>query len=285
MKTIENILENINKIKVDDFGRPSGILLIDKPANISSHDVVNQVRQLLHIKQVGHGGALDVFASGLEIVLVGKATKLSEELLVMNKSYQATVLFGVSTETQDTEGKVQQVVTTKPVLTQEQLENVLKDFDGIQEQYVSPFSSVKINGKKLRKILRDPAYSYKITDNSDGQRILTMTCTNKPENNYTLILPKRKITLSNIQLINFGYLQEVGQFIKDIKIDFPLPYCEFSLECTKGTYIRQLAEDIGTKVNLPSTLIKLKRTSIGPWKTKDAITIKEFENSLISSNV
>ena len=77
-----------------------------------------------------------------------------------------------------------------------------------------------------------------------------------------------------------GYKEPKDLNIKDLKIEFPLPYCEFSLRCTKGTYIRQLAEDIASKLNLPGTLIQLDRTSIGPWTKEQAMTIDELEAKL-----
>jgi len=109
-----------------------------------------------------------------------------------------------------------------------------------------------------------------------------MTCLNKPENNYVLEIPKRKIILENIKLIDFGYKQVNQLNIKDLKIDFPLPYCEFSLKCSKGTYIRQLAEDIGQRHNLPATLIQLDRIAIGSWDKTQAITLEELETKLNS---
>jgi tRNA pseudouridine55 synthase len=84
----------------------------------------------------------------------------------------------------------------------------------------------------------------------------------------------------DIKFIEFGYRNPEDINIKDLKIKFPLPYCVFSLRCSKGTYIRQLAEDFGKKLNQFSTLIELERISIGSWNKEHAITISEFEKIL-----
>lgn len=280
MKTRADFFNKINELEIDDFGRPSGVLLVNKPAGISSHDVVDKVRRILNIRQVGHGGALDVFATGIEIVLVGKATKLSDELLALDKAYEATILFGVSTTTQDIEGEITLQVNTDIDMNKENIKEVLKGFVGEQEQFVSPFSSVKVHGKKLRKVLRDDSYSYKIIDNKDSERIIELTHKSDSKFDYKIQVPKKKIKIFDIKLLDFGVKGEVETLIPGIKLTSTLPFCKVYVKCSKGTYIRQLAEDIGTKFNLPAVLIKLDRVEIGKWTKENTLELKDLDNLL-----
>jgi len=281
MKTRADFFNKINELEIDDFGRPSGVLLVNKPVGISSHDVVDKVRRILNIRQVGHGGALDVFATGIEIVLVGKATKLSDELLALDKAYEATILFGVSTTTQDIEGEITSQVNTDIDINKENIEEVLKGFVGEQEQFVSPFSSVKVNGKKLRKVLRDDSYSYKIVDTKDGERIIDLTHKKDSKFNYKIQIPKKKIKIFDIKLLDFGNKNNEETLIPGIELNKPLPFCEIYVKCSKGTYIRQLAEDIGSKFNIPAVLIKLDRVEIGKWTKENTLELKDLENILL----
>jgi tRNA pseudouridine55 synthase len=99
--------DTINQIHRDDLGKVSGIFLIDKPVGITSHDVVDSVRRIFHTKAVGHAGTLDPFASGLLILLVGKHTKKSDEYMGFDKTYEAEIAIGISTDTHDPEGKIE----------------------------------------------------------------------------------------------------------------------------------------------------------------------------------
>jgi tRNA pseudouridine55 synthase len=281
MKTRADYFNKVNILEVDDFGRPSGVLLIDKPANISSHDVVDRVRRILNIRQVGHGGALDVFATGIEIILVGKATKLSDELLGLDKAYEATILFGVSTTTQDIEGEITNQIQEEIDLKKEKIEDVLSGFKGEQEQFVSPFSSVKVNGKKLRKVLRESTYSYEITNNDLGERYIELTHKIDNKLNYKIQIPKKKITIFNIKALEQGVLNEAETLIPGLKLNFTLPYCKIYVKCSKGTYIRQLAEDIGAKFGLPAVLIKLDRVEIDKWTKENTLSYETLDKTLL----
>lgn len=130
-----------------------GILLIDKPTGMTSHDVVDQVRRKLRMKRIGHAGTLDPMATGLLIILVGKATKLSQYLTSLDKVYSGTMTLGVTTNTQDADGDV---TTTRPVpeLTQAAAYAVLQGFVGDQYQIPPMFSAVKIDGQRLYTLAR-----------------------------------------------------------------------------------------------------------------------------------
>ena len=130
-----------------------GILLIDKARNLTSHDIVDCVRRKLKMKRVGHAGTLDPMATGLLIILVGKATKASQYLVNLDKSYEGTLKLGVSTDTHDSEGRVMDTLPV-PDLSESQLRDVMATFLGDQQQVPPMFSAKKVKGKPLYKLAR-----------------------------------------------------------------------------------------------------------------------------------
>ena len=149
-----------------------GIIIIDKPKNITSRDVVNHVCKRLNTKKIGHTGTLDPIATGVLVLCVGKATKLVELLTCEDKEYVATVKLGILTDTLDTEGKV--IEEKKVFLDKEELTKVLNSFIGEYDQEVPIYSAIKINGKKL--------YEY-------------------ARKNKKVELPKRKVAIKSIKLL------------------------------------------------------------------------------------
>ncbi|MGJ8651901.1 MAG: tRNA pseudouridine(55) synthase TruB [Opitutaceae bacterium] len=132
---------------------PEGILLVDKPQGITSHDVVARMRKVFRIKKVGHAGTLDPMATGLLLIMIGKATKVSQYLMSNAKEYTGTVHLGIETDSQDAEGEV---VAEKPVpeLTKEEVLAEMKTFMGDQYQTPPMYSAKKVNGQKLYKLAR-----------------------------------------------------------------------------------------------------------------------------------
>jgi tRNA pseudouridine55 synthase len=132
---------------------PEGILLVDKPQGITSHDVVAKMRRVFHMKKVGHAGTLDPMATGMLLILIGKATKASQYLMSMDKEYTGTVKLGVITDSQDADGEI---IEERPVpdLTEAQILAEMKAFLGDQYQTPPMFSAKKINGQKLYKLAR-----------------------------------------------------------------------------------------------------------------------------------
>jgi tRNA pseudouridine55 synthase len=132
---------------------PEGVLLVDKPQGITSHDVVSKMRKVFRIKKVGHAGTLDPMATGLLLIMIGKATKISQYLMSNDKEYTGTVHLGIETDSQDAEGEV---VTEKPVpeLTEADVLAEMKTFMGDQYQTPPMFSAKKVNGQKLYKLAR-----------------------------------------------------------------------------------------------------------------------------------
>ena len=210
-----------------------GILVVNKPAGYTSHDIVSKIRKQLNIKKVGHTGTLDPLATGVLPILLGNGTKLSKYLMNHNKKYIATIKLGEKTESGDLEGKVIEQKEV-PSLSKEQVQAVLTNFKGKQKQIPPMYSAIKVNGKKL--------YEY-------------------ARNGEMVVVEPREIEIYNIELI--------GYQLKEIK---------FKVECSKGTYIRSLCEDIAEKLGTVGTMSALQRTQVGEFKIENAINIEDIEN-------
>lgn len=211
----------------------NGIIIINKPKGITSRDVVNEVSKILKMKKIGHTGTLDPLATGVLVLCVGKATKLVEVLTNNDKQYIATVKLGVLTDTLDTDGNV---LKTKEILIDEkELLSVLNSFVGSYNQEVPIYSAVKINGKKL--------YEY-------------------ARNNEKVVLPKRMVKISSIELLSFS------------KEEY-----SFKVTVSKGTYIRSLIKDINDKLGIIGVMSDLVRTRQGRFTIKDSNTLEDIKNN------
>lgn len=265
----------INKTYTDDFGRVSGIFAVDKPVGKTSHDMVYEYRKKLGTKKVGHAGALDPFASGLLIILAGRATKLSDEFLNLDKEYRAEILLGISTDSGDPEGKLTSVATLeeakflRETISEEMVNNALKEFQPSYNQFVPVYSSVKVDGEKLRRLARSFEY-FKIKEFSDNAKVVQFF--QNDELKKEVNLPQKEVKIYEIELLsltskNYEINEEENGIKSCIKIDLPL--LKVRVKCSKGTYIRQLAEDIGVKLRTPAMLVNLKRTSVGDISLKN----------------
>ena len=215
------------------------ILLIDKPAGMTSHDVVDRVRRLTGEKRVGHAGTLDPLATGLLIVLVGReATKRQAEFLHLDKKYECVAGFGVETDTYDREGKVVATAPWEKVmqLTRDDVENVLPQFRGKIQQRVPAFSAVKVKGKKLYEKARKNS-SEIVRDE----------------------LPVRTVEIFSLEIVDFEKNE------KKQKI-----FCTLLIHCGSGTYIRSLVHDLGQILGIGATVSELRRTEIGSFSVKNA---------------
>ena len=131
-----------------------GILLVDKPTGITSHDIVDRLRRKLKMKKIGHAGTLDPLATGLMIMLIGKATKVSQFLISLDKSYEGEFILGVETDSQDADGEIINEKTLSPGMDQNAVKSVMNSFIGDQYQTPPMFSAKKINGVPLYKMAR-----------------------------------------------------------------------------------------------------------------------------------
>ena len=206
----------------------NGLINLNKPVGPSSFQMIAQLRRLTGERKLGHAGTLDPLASGVLPICVGKAVRLSEYLQTDHKVYEAEVTFGVRTTTDDAEG---QVIARQPVtLTREEVESVLREFVGEQEQVPPQFAAIKIGGRPLYKSARR------------GQ---------------TIDVPPRHINIERLTLLGWDS-----------------PRAQVEVACTKGTYIRALARDIGERTGCGAYLTALTRTQCGAFGLRDAVSIE-----------
>lgn len=218
-----------------------GFLNIYKPKGLTSHDVVARLRKITKVRQIGHTGTLDPFATGVLPICIGKATRLIE-YLDDDKEYLATVQFGKNTATYDLEGEI--TATFDKKVTEEDVKNTLKAFEGEISQIPPIYSAIKVNGKKL--------YDYA----RQGQDIEI-----KP----------RKVTISKIELKEFGKTSQSAKI---------------TVACSKGTYIRSIAYDLGAKLGCGGYLTALERTQAGKFQVNTTIKLEDLtEVSQIVENL
>lgn len=215
------------------------ILLVDKPAGMSSFGVVARVRRVLSERvgkkvKVGHTGTLDPFATGLLILLTGKGTKRADEFLKLDKEYIAELKLGFFSSTGDIEGEISRVADGGVIdrLSLKEIEEVCKRFIGEIWQTVPAFSAVKINGRRAYDLARK---------------------------GIEVEMPRRKVMIYDLKILE--YRDEIVKF-----------WCSVS----SGTYIRTLGEDIGKALGVGGYLVGLRRVKVGKYRVEDASELEEF---------
>lgn len=212
-----------------------GILVINKPKNYTSNDIVNKVKKILNTK-VGHTGTLDPNATGVLPLLLGKGTKFSKYLINHDKKYIATLQLGIKTSTADVEGEIIEKKSVElSIYKEEYLTDILNSFIGKQIQTPPMYSAIKVKGKKL--------YEY-------------------ARNNVEVEIPKREIEIYSMQLVDFN--------IENNQV-------KFSVECSKGTYIRSLCESIAEKLGTVGYMIELNRVKAGEFDIEKSVTIEDLQ--------
>jgi tRNA pseudouridine55 synthase len=236
-----------------------GILIIDKPMGLTSHDVVARVRRILKTKRVGHTGTLDPFATGVLVLLIGKATRLAQYLDKDEKEYEATVRFGFETDTGDRTG--QRRDTT---LTADSVQNQLRERVG--ESAVSPDAESIANAlEKFRGRIDQtpPMYSAKKVD---GKKLYELARQGKE-------IERRPVEVSISRLeISTSQLSEA----KDAS-GRPSDLTTLTVACSAGTYVRTLAEDIGRELGVGAHLEDLRRTRAGKFSISKISSLLEHE--------
>ena len=219
------------------------ILLIDKPAGMTSHDVVDRVRHIFKTRSVGHAGTLDPFATGLLILGVGAATKRLSEYVGLDKTYEATARLGATSTTFDLEGVITETVGANGVrpgarrAPLQDIEDVLNQFRGGYEQKAPIFSAKKIHGKKLYELARR------------GQATEEMR-------------PTKHVEIFELEVLNYKW-----------------PDLKFRVRCSSGTYIRSLADDIGRALGCGAYLTELRRTAIGSHRIEEATPLDKLSSN------
>jgi len=212
-----------------------GILLIDKPQDWTSHDVVNCVRRRFNLNKTGHCGTLDPFATGLLVLLLGKATKLQDQLMGQDKTYAGTIRFGIETDSEDRTGNIIANADTG-ALSEEGIRTAALQFIGAQTQIPPMVSALKVDGKPLYKLARQ---------------------------GKTIERAPRPIHIHSFDL-------------QDIRLD--CAEADFVVRCSKGTYIRTLAADLGRALGCGAHLQELRRLQSGNLHVDQACNMDDVKS-------
>jgi tRNA pseudouridine55 synthase len=236
-----------------------GILIIDKPEGWTSHDVVARLRRVLKTKKIGHTGTLDPFATGVLVMLVGKATRLAQFLDKDEKEYEALVRFGFETKTGDLTGSPRSQVPgpSSVAVSIEKIEEVLPRFRGEIEQVPPMYSAKKIEGKKLYELARK---GIEVERKAVAVRISKLE----------IIEPPRRGDAEEGRggdTATRGH-GDLGRETWDVGL---------RVACSAGTYIRTLAEDIARAAGSAAHLAELRRTRAGRFDLSLAVTLEELE--------
>lgn len=224
-----------------------GILPIYKERGMTSHDVVFKARKILKMKKIGHSGTLDPEVDGVLLLLLGGATKVSDYAMDLGKSYRAEVCLGIKTTTEDLTGEILEERTVEGIDISE-IKGILKTMVGEIEQTPPIYSAVKVNGRKLYEYARREQFDVEI--------------------------PSRKVNIYNIEFIDNSEYYKDGKF-----------YFTIDINCGKGTYVRTIATSIGEKLNIPSTMSKLTRTSSGKITIDHCLKLADVEKCLEENNL
>jgi tRNA pseudouridine55 synthase len=218
-----------------------GLVLIDKPSDWTSHDVVAKVRKAVGTKKVGHAGTLDPLATGLLVLGIESGTKLLTFLVGADKTYLATIRLGVSTVSDDSQSEILETATPADLVlvTPELIESQMAKLTGVIQQRPSSVSAIKVDGKRAYDLVRA------------GQEVE---------------LKSREVTVSSFELLSSSKSNE-GFIDLQVKVD-----------CSSGTYIRALARDLGDALGVGGHITALRRTKVGAFDVTDANLITELEN-------
>ncbi|WPB90511.1 tRNA pseudouridine(55) synthase TruB [Streptomyces malaysiensis] len=225
-------------------GAPDGLVIVDKPAGFTSHDVVAKMRRFARTRRVGHAGTLDPMATGVLVIGVEKATRLLGHLALTEKEYRATIRLGQTTVTDDAEGEItasEGATGIDPAAVRAGIEELTGDI----QQVPSKVSAIKIDGKRSYARARE------------GEEFT---------------IPARPVTVSSFVLHDRREAKaEDGTTVLDLDV---------TVVCSSGTYIRALARDLGAGLGVGGHLTALRRTRVGPYGLDAARTLERLEESL-----
>lgn len=216
-----------------------GLVVVDKPGGLTSHDVVGRCRRLFGTRKVGHAGTLDPMATGVLVVGIERATKILGLLTATDKSYSATIRLGQSTSTEDAEGEVLQDICASDV-SDTQIEAAIAPLRGAIDQIPSAVSAIKVAGKRAYQMVRD------------GE---------------TVELASRPVRIDRFDVHSVRRLGDVGAGVVDVDV---------LVDCSSGTYIRALARDVGDALGVGGHLTALRRTRVGGFGLDQARTLEQL---------
>lgn len=223
-----------------------GILVVDKAAGMTSHDVVAIARGVVKQKRIGHTGTLDPAVTGVLPLCLGKATRLADYISAQGKAYVGTMEFGYRTDTLDASGEVSERAERTAVPLAE-IEAVLQKFTGTIDQKPPMYAAVKKDGVRLYELARK---------------------------GITVERPTRKVTIHKLEILDATDAQAAESGISQVK---------FVCECSKGTYIRSLVDDIGVALGTLATMTSLRRTRVAKFTLEQAIPVAQFKEMDASS--
>jgi tRNA pseudouridine55 synthase len=231
-----------------------GALIIDKPVGMTSHDVVARVRRIIGERRVGHTGTLDPFATGVLVMLVGRATRLSQFLSGAEKEYEAVIRLGYATDTGDVTGarvETESQATTRSAqsLGKEEIEAAMASLTGEIEQVPPMYSAKKIGGRKLYEHARR------------GEEVEREAV---------------RVTISEFELLTQGEWEPNEDGPVDLRA---------RVVCSAGTYVRTLAEDFGRRLGIGAHLAELRRTRAGRFCLEDSFTLEKLEEHVDNKTV
>ena len=229
----------------------SGLLIVDKPQGITSHDVVSRTRRLAHTRRVGHAGTLDPMATGVLVLGINKATRLLTWITDHSKRYEAQVRFGVETTTEDAEGEVTSAKGCEG-LGNEEIEAVLSRFRGTISQVPSAVSAIKVNGKRAYARVRA------------GEDVK---------------LEPREVEISLLEAQGQPRSHRVEYALEGKSAYVNCVDLNVVVECSAGTYIRALARDLGNALGCGAHLISLRRTRVGEFSIDCAHTLQSLDEA------
>jgi tRNA pseudouridine55 synthase len=220
-----------------------GILIINKPSGWTSFDVVAKIRNKLNVKKVGHTGTLDPMATGVLVLCLGKATKLAQEITGTDKEYIAEITLGATSETDDAEGVI---IQDSRIMNHESEILTKASIKQILTKFKGTISQIppQFSAKKIK-----------------GQRAYKLARKGKEVD-----LKPVKVTIHELELI-----------------DFKWPLIHVRVLCSKGTYIRSLARDIGKELDVGGYLSKLERTKVGKYTIDQSVSIEEADEKHVIS--
>ncbi|MGO1255387.1 MAG: tRNA pseudouridine(55) synthase TruB [Microbacterium gubbeenense] len=218
-----------------------GILLVDKPSGITSHDVVARTRRARGTRKVGHAGTLDPMATGLLVVGVEHATRLLTFIVGLDKTYLATIRLGQTTTTDDADGDIDVRASAESVAeaTEERIRDGVAALTGTISQVPSAVSAIKVDGRRAYDLVRA------------GEDVE---------------LKSREVTISRFEIVSIT--READHIDVDVEVD-----------CTSGTYIRALARDLGSALGTGGHLTRLRRTRIGEFAVDGAFSVEDLEDA------
>ncbi len=219
----------------------NGIICINKEKNYTSFSVIRELRKILNIKKIGHGGTLDPLATGVLPIFIGKATKAADMIINKDKIYIVDLKLGVSTDTQDITGNI--IYSQDSYIDFDQFKKTVFNFVGEYSQIPPMYSALKVNGKKLYELARDGKEVFRV---------------------------HRDVKIYKIDILNFDKSNQTAKL---------------NVNCSKGTYMRTLCDDIGKSLGVGATLTGLIRTKTGDFSIDNSFTLEQIKNMSINDTI